>query len=260
MILNCRMGIGAGVGPHFFLICGAALLVTLTGCKKDPPPVDVVLDWKTQDGFEQQGILYTPKQENPPGLILVHAYGGNRGDWELFAVRARAHGYMVLAYDMRGHGFSTKQNGKSARYNRFDRKDWRRAITDIGFAKKQLIDQGASTNNLFIVGASIGANMAVEYASKDDEIQAVILLSPGIEYKGIGIEKTIKANRRLPILLMTAEGDRYSAKSAEKMKAWSPSYTELRTYAGTSHGTDLVSRTERIIEDIFVWLKPIVEE
>ena len=166
---------------------------------------------------------------------------------------------MVLAYDIRGHGDSATRNGESRRYNRFGSEDWNRAVADIGLAKKQLLAQGVSPENLFIVGASIGANMAVEYGDGDGEIQAVVLLSPGVKYKNLDIEKTVKENRRLPMLLMAAEGDRYSADSIEKMKVWSPAYAEMRMYAGTSHGTNLLLRSERILDDIFGWLTPIVK-
>jgi alpha-beta hydrolase superfamily lysophospholipase len=166
---------------------------------------------------------------------------------------------MLLAYDIRGHGDSATQNGESRRHNQFTREDWKRAIADIGIAKKQILAHGASPDNLFVVGSSIGANFALLYGNTDSDIQGVVLLSPGIEYKGINIENTVKENRRLPLLLMAAEGDRYSANSIEKISVWSPSYTELRTYSGTSHGTDLLSRSDRITNDIFGWLKPILK-
>ncbi len=101
--------------------------------------------------------------------------------------------------------------------------------------------------------------MTVQYADADPEIQAVVLLSPGVKYKNLDIENTVKDNRRLPMLLMAAEGDRYSADSIDKMKIWSPAYAESRMYSGTSHGIDLLLRSERIFEDIFGWLKPILK-
>lgn len=252
-------GIGSLAGSRFFRICCLALLLGTANCKKDAQKRFSELTWKTQDGFVQQGTLYIPKQQDPPALILVHAFGGKRSDWDLFAVRAAERGFVVLAYDIRGHGDSATQNGKPSRYNRFDSEDWSRAVADIALAKRQLLDQGAAPENLFIIGASIGANMAIEYADDDPEIQAVILLSPGVKYRNLDIEDTVKENRRLPMLLMAAEGDRYSADSIEKMKVWSPAYTESRMYTGTSHGTNLLQRSERIFEDIFGWLKPIIQ-
>lgn len=252
-------GIGSIAGSRFFMVCCLIVLLSISSCKKDAQKRSTELTWITQDGFTQQGTLYTPNKKNAPALILVHALGGQRSDWEFLALRAAARGYLVLTYDMRGHGDSATRNGKSSPFNRFESEDWNRAVADIGLAKRQILANGASPENLFIVGASIGANMTVQYADADPEIQAVVLLSPGVKYKNLDIENTVKDNRRLPMLLMAAEGDRYSADSIDKMKIWSPAYAESRMYSGTSHGIDLLLRSERIFEDIFGWLKPILK-
>jgi alpha-beta hydrolase superfamily lysophospholipase len=184
--------------------------------------------------------------------------GGEQSDWQYFAKRASSRGYMVLAYDIRGHGASLKQNNKVSSYKKFSDEDWDNAIPDVGLAKRQLLEHGASSENIFIAGASIGANIALRYGDTDGDIQGVILLSPGLTYKGIGLEETTKNNRRLPILLIAGDSDRYSAESVQKMKTWSPAYAEMRTYAGTRHGTDLLDN-DLIMSDIFQWLKPIVK-
>lgn len=254
-----QTGIGVRVGSRFFLMLCGVLLIAVGGCKKVEVPVSAEVTWKTQDGFAQHGTIYTPEVEMPPGMILVHQDGGSRGDWEHFALRARSRGYLVLAYDMRGHGESIEQGGHTRRFNAFDRADWERAIGDIGLAKDQLLAAGASPENIFIVGASAGGSLAFLYGTSDSAIQGMVLLSPGVEYRGIDISAEIKENRRLPVLLMTAEGDRYSADSAREMKAWSQGYTELRSYAGTSHGADLTMRSEQVLDDLFGWLDPIVK-
>lgn len=253
------MGRDGFVLPGLAAVFVCCLLVNLAGCKKSIEPSTKLLTWKTLDGFTQVGTLRKPKGDNPPAILLLHMLNGRRADWEYFADRARDKGYMTLAYDLRGHGDSVARNDQTRTHHGFKGKDWASAVLDIGLAKQRLLEQGADPDNLFIVGASIGANLAVLYATGDSDIQAVILLSPAIEYRNVNIERPIKENRRLPVLLMTAEGDSYSAESARKMKGWSPAYTEMRTYAGTSHGTDLLARSDYILEDIFGWLKPIVE-
>jgi len=40
------------------------------------------------------------------GIILIHAYGGSRGDMQLIAQTAAVYGYASLAYSVRGQGAS----------------------------------------------------------------------------------------------------------------------------------------------------------
>ncbi len=242
-----------------------AALCTLSGCKggtahTDPPPEEVVL--RTADGFSLPGDLYVPDGiARPSGLILLHMYNSDRTSWEAFAQRARQDGFLCLAYDMRGHGHSTSDGWtpKSARDPWRDA-DVRDALDDIRYARDLLLERGANPDNLFIIGASIGANLALAYAKDDPSIQGVVMLSPGLTYKNLAIEKTMTELSDRPVLIMTAEGDSYAASSSATLKAVAQGYSELRTYKGTAHGTDLLSTHRMVIPQILQWLEPIVRE
>ena len=58
--------------------------------------------------------------------------------------------------------------------------------------------QGIDLEKIGIIGASIGANLAIEYLFKKIFIKTAILLSPGLDYRGIKtieIAKNIKPNK-----------------------------------------------------------------
>jgi pimeloyl-ACP methyl ester carboxylesterase len=61
-------------------------------------------------GAAMSGLLYTPKgvsAQNPaPGVLAVHGYINTRETQSPFAIEFARRGYVVLAMDQRGHGYS----------------------------------------------------------------------------------------------------------------------------------------------------------
>jgi len=244
---------------HFRALGILAALVLLTACsQKSPPPTSRDVTLVTEDEYHIAATLYPVSADHPPGLILVHGYGGNRHDWTAFAKRGQRAGYMSIAIDLRGHGASAHQAGKSIDYHEFTKKDWMDTLHDIDAARKELIKEGADPDNLAAVGASLGANLVLHYALHHDDIQAVVMVSPGLDYHGIQTEKAIQAYGKRPVMFVYATGDTYAASSAQRLKALATGYAELREYQGAARGTDIFDRSLNANEQIFTWLKPII--
>ena len=242
------------------LLCALALMQA-AGCGRgtttaSPDPEDLAL--KTQDGVHLTATVYAAHGPLPPGLVLVHGLGGNRHRWEPFAKRAQRAGYSCLTIDLRGHGDSTTQNGRRLTYRTFTRDNWLAARQDIDAAKRALLARGADPDNLALVGASIGANLALDYAVDNDDIQAVVLVSPGLDYQGVTTEPAIAAYGTRPVLLMSAEGDAYAAASCVTLKKAAVGLCELRSYPGAAHGTDLFATSASALEQILLWFAPII--
>ena len=153
----------------------------------------------TEDKVTIAASYYEATSEK--AVILVHMYGMTRQSWKDFAVYLQEKEYQVLAIDLRGHGQSLEQNKKKMSYISFHEQDFLNMIKDIEAAKKFLQEQGAS--DISIVGASIGANLALSVAAKDAEITKIVALSPGLNYKGLKPQEEIK-KITIPIILMPA--------------------------------------------------------
>jgi dienelactone hydrolase len=218
-------------------------------------PRDVTIT--TSDGVSLAATLY-PAPPKSPGLVLVHALGSNRQAWDSLARKAQQHGYAAIAFDLRGHGQSTAKNGSQISYHTFNTDDWLGVLKDIDAAKTCLLANGADPENTVVIGASIGANLALHYAVLHQDIPAVVMISTGLDYKGIATRQAIVDLGQRPVLLMTSTGDSYSAESCNTLKSLAPGHCELREYAGTAHGTDLLDTSSTAIEQIFIWLQPII--
>ena len=242
---------------RFMLVLGTVTLLSHSGCERRaaqrlPAPLDVSVT--SEDGDELAATLYAVSTDHPPGLLLVHALGADRHTWRSIAVRAQRAGVMSLAVDLRGHGESRSAGDRELNFRDPEPGEWKTMLKDLRAAKNALLDRGADPDNLAIAGASVGANLALSYAVTDLDIQAAVLVSPWLEYKGIAAGPAIMAYGKRPILLITTEGDSYSAASCATLKRAAGGFCELREYPGAAHGTDILANSTSAVEQIVYWL------
>lgn len=237
-----------------------SLIVSAASACRRPEPVATGIEnirLATTDGLSIAATYRPVDAPNPPGLILVPMFGRTRETFDGFAERAHREGYAIVALDLRGHGDSDPLNGKI--FRAFDTSDWQTAVRDLEAAYDYLVDQGVSAADIVPIGASIGANLALVYAANHTEIPAAVLLSPGLNYKGIEIEATLNAFGNRPLLILAGEADAYSAESSDALAESAEGQCELRKYDSGAHGTELFDAHGQAANQILLWLKPIVK-
>jgi pimeloyl-ACP methyl ester carboxylesterase len=205
-----------------------------------------VVTFITDDGVSIVGTYYAPSsglKDSTPTIILLHMLGKDRSTWNTFASALSHKGYDVLAIDLRGHGDSIKQGSSTASYQSFTENDFNKMTLDVKAAKQFLIEQkNAKPDRMAVIGASIGANIALNYAATlDPTIKIVILLSPGLNYRGVAMSDTITKYKN-PIYIAATEGDSESAKDSQTLCTKINCGENLKIYSGSSsHGTNMFS-------------------
>jgi pimeloyl-ACP methyl ester carboxylesterase len=200
----------------------------------------------TDDGVLIVGTYYSPPshQTNPNAVILLHMLGRNRNDWNAFAstLSNRNNGFAVLSIDLRGHGESINLDGKTISFQSFTPTDFNRMVLDVKAAKHFLVTQKSILpNNIAIVGASIGANIGLKFAASDPSIKAVVLLSPGLDYRGVTTSDSIRQYTN-PIYIATAGRDPIAGKDPQTLCNMINCGNHLMIYQDSnSHGTDMFS-------------------
>ena len=188
----------------------------------------------TSDGKEIVGI-YRPG-DGEKFAILLHMMPATKESWEPFADILSEMGYGSLAIDARGHGEST-MNGL-LNYKTFSDKQHQAKIEDVEVALSFLKDHGAAEEEVVVVGASIGANLAIQFLQKHPHIMSAIALSPGVDYHGVvsdvSIENLADEQR---VLLMASSEDVYSFESIEELHELNRSQTSISRQSGAGHGT-----------------------
>jgi len=210
--------------------------------KNDESTALVDIRFETADGVKIQGDFYPSMDRTatkPPLAILIHMYPADRKSWAPLIPNLREAGFSVLAYDIRGRGGSIEPPDKNLMqsYNAREPSHFRAAWRDVEAAKQWVARQMiCNTEQLVLVGASIGCSIALDYAARDDDVKAVVCLSPGTDYMGVDSVSHIRRCANRPILLMSpaTEYDRVEALvKASGDKAEGRKYTGDRLQHGT---------------------------
>jgi dienelactone hydrolase len=210
------------------------------------------VNFTTDDGVTIFGTLYQPTSPNTKAVILLHMLRTDRSYWKDFANTLRDKGYTILAIDMRGHGQSTGKSGSRISWQTMTEKDFNDMVLDVKAAKTFLTKQGISGSKIAIMGASIGANTALNYAAADKQIAAVALLSPGLDYHGVKTEGTIKSYIG-PIFIAASKEDEPAASSSQRLYELANEPKQIKMYNNAGHGTRIFDKTD--LKDVLVkWL------
>jgi len=216
------------------------------------------LKFDTKDGWEIYGTVYYSETSPSTLIILIPMLGAERGSYDSLIpqLHEEAPYADIIAMDMRGHGESTN----IAEYTGFQTGDFRAMERDLDAVVAYFSVGRPSIDNYYIVGASIGSSVGLDYAVKHGEVSKLVMISPGIEYQGYDITEDAESYLH-ELYIMAAEEDSYSAATASTIYNICPSDTkEKKVYDETdAHGTDLFSATEDYSEpavDVIVkWIK-----
>jgi len=200
----------------------------------------------TVSGAQGLGLkgTYTPAAPAAPAVLLLHMYGTDRRSWSPFTEVLAAAGLASLAIDLRGHG----DTGGS--------EDWDLAQGDVEAAFEWLrTNPGVDPSRVAIVGASIGANLAlVQTASHPGDVAAAALLSPGMDYFRVKIAGLAQETNGVPLFLAAAENDGYSAETVRILAGEAPGDPTLTVFDGAAHGTDMFASHPELADQLIQFL------
>lgn len=204
------------------------------------------------DGLLLHATYSAPGGVSPfPGVILLHMLGSSRQVWEEVGLTEAllAEGYVVLALDMRGHGESGSE------------RDWDKANDDLlrvwdYFAGLDEVDEERTA----VIGASIGANMALRTGANQPAIKTVALLSPGLDYRRVTTDDAIVQYGNRPILIVASEEDVYAADSSRTLAEMAQGEAILHLYNGAGHGTDMFGPQPDLTDLLLNWLNQYLRE
>jgi alpha-beta hydrolase superfamily lysophospholipase len=233
--------------------CGQFVLLSL--CVLLLPRVmraSETVHFRSADGVNLVGTLSKPAAAPKEVLILLHMLGRDRSSWDDFAASAVGNGSLILSVDLRGHGESRTSDSGELDYTKFAPAEFGAMTADVA-AAVALVHERTSAR-VILIGASIGANVALTYAATDTSVAAVVLLSPGDVYRGVMTKPAMTAYGARPALLVAAEDDNYSALSVGAL-------TEINTVAETvvyptgGHGTYLLESRPELTDRIFAFIQ-----
>jgi dienelactone hydrolase len=217
---------------------------------------------KTDDGKDISANYFynsADKEKAQPVVILIHQFKQSKEQWKQdFVDSLLANGYKVLAFDIRGHGKSSKQDG--------DISDLLSSPDEAPVDIKAVVswcknEKGIDSSRVAAIGTSIGGNLVL-YAGLNLGVKVPVAISNG--------QKTFEAYTGYNELMMgrpyfpkiknaflvcgTKDGD------CEKGQKWIlenflEAPKEMKVYDSDKHGKSLIEEHPEINSLIINWLK-----
>jgi pimeloyl-ACP methyl ester carboxylesterase len=180
-----------------------------------------------------------------PLVILLHGLNRSHIAWnDLPALLVKA-GYAVYAVDLRGHGKSMRTTkGRRTNWRMLADKDWQLLPQDINqvityFQKAGEDYPEVDGRRVSLIGEKLGANIATATAKKNPtDVRALVLLSPGLVYKGIDASRGLLGNTN-PVLILVGQDEEETYTTAQHLLHWVGSSGELHEYK-TGQGSDIL--------------------
>ncbi|MBN8585755.1 MAG: alpha/beta fold hydrolase [Ignavibacteria bacterium] len=216
----------------------------------------------TSDKKEISGSLFfseSKKDESQPLVILVHQFTQDRKQWQQSFIDSLLNsGFKVLAYDIRGHGRSDKQNGELESIL----SDPEQAPLDI----KAVIDwaksrKGIDSTRIAAIGTSVGGNLAL-YAALNCGVKIPIAVSNGKQtFEAFtGFNELMMGRPNFPkmknVMLICASKDG-DHESGQKWiyENFCDKPSEMKVYDSGKHGKFLIEEKPEINDLMLSWLK-----
>lgn len=196
--------------------------------------------------------------EGARGVVLLHMMPADRTSWTRFAEKLQQAGFFALAIDLRGHGESA---GGPEGYKDFSDIEHQQSRLDVEAATDFLRAKGVE--KLCLVGASIGANLALQYAAEHKDASAVVVLSPGLDYRGIATEALARQLTPKQAIYLAASADDKDAAGVSSTAAIHSLFNvcscqrEIKTFETGGHGTTIFERHPEFMDEIVVWLQQL---
>lgn len=221
-----------------FTLLAAAFIATPAAAQTAAAALEPqMVSLMTKDGVQLTLAHYpSPERKGTPAakqvtpVILLHDFKDTRAIFGSLAARLQSTGenpaktplFDVIAVDLRGHGDSTKQVLPNGAQLELDAAKLNPAGLagmvnfDLEAVRSWLVgkneDGSLNLNKLCLVGAGMGASVAVNWAANDwaapplatgkqgQDVKALVLISPRWSYRGL----TLQAPMQLPALKQNA--------------------------------------------------------
>lgn len=221
------------------------------------------VEFLTEDEVIIKGSYYqpaSPQRRFYPAILMLPEFRQSRRYWHKTASLLAEKGYVVLAIDFRGQGESTQAGEVTLNWAFFSDSYFKRFLMDVKASINYLQNmQRVDQRRIAIIGAGLGANAALIYANHNKSIKGLILLSAGLNYRGLKTEEAIEEYGMRPVLMIAGEDDCYSLYSTKKLYSLAKGIKELKIYPNGSRGAKMLSRKPEIRELISNWLAELFD-
>ena len=252
---------------HLLSLAATLCLITANAGADTVRPIRLT----TVDDLGLAASYYPVSTNSAAAVILLHSYGKAQDEWGTVPILFQRNGIAVLTFDLRGHGESVRQltaNGvQMVDYRKFGPLDYKNMLIDINQAYDWLIGQpGIDKTRIAIIGSDLGANLALRYAAFNDDVAGLILLSPGLFYRGVRTDDVITRLGKRPLRIVVSRGDAFPFETSKHLievrqqAGQAVESNELLACSGELHGVAMLTGVKELSSVVFAWLEHSLSE
>jgi dienelactone hydrolase len=228
-----------GFGSWVLGVC-----LALSVLQHAPGAAGRAITFRAQDGRMLTGLMMETSQRPAPGVVLVPMLGRTKEDWQAVAQRLADANIAALAIDLPGSTLPANGPALSAWHL-----DVRAALNYVSARPDVRPDA------IGLVGASLGANLAVLAAVADPRVRALALVSPSLDYRGVRIETPMRQFGARPALLLASLKDPFAARTVRELSKDPPGPREARWAEAQAHGTLLLAAEPDLVRALVEWFQ-----
>ncbi len=262
--MNTRIALRRRRGWACSFVMTALTILLLSALPSDAADIDLnmqEISFTTPDGMIIAGSWILPEKVaaktsgKVPVALLLHDYGLNRRDWNIFIPDLVQHGYGVLAIDLRGHGQSRREEAASPPTS----EDVLKAgVADIQSALNWLKSQKhADMKRIAIIGSGIGGDLAYLGRSAFPKILKVaVVISPS--YSTVTDGKFFGIQSDSVLFCASAKSkDGLSMMAADTLANFTKEPKKVVIYNSAAYGLAMFYKHPEIKKEILEWVAVI---
>lgn len=220
----------------------------------------------TTDDVGIMGTYYPANQPHAPAVLLLHSILRDRSVWTDFSTLLQHNGIAALAIDLRGHGESTRKLTAAGPVKidvrELTARDYQDMLLDVEAAIDWLqIQPDIDKKHIALMGESFGANIALRYAAVNEDLSAMAVFSPGLNYRGVRTDDVIRQLGRAPFHIFVSQNDDFAFKSSKRLveirkeSGIDAATNELTVCTGSLQGTEMLKGVRSLPQIVLSWLK-----
>lgn len=208
----------------------------------------------TSDGITIAGIQNNPSRVTKR-ILCLHMLPATKESYVPFLEAGESRGWLMAAIDFRGHGEST--NSGELNWENFSDAEHKKYLIDA-FEAMAYVGQGKTLDA--VIGASIGANVAL-HLQATDQLPVSVLLSPGKNYRGVdtlSVAPQLVATQKCYVISsneVNQAGTHMADEAKEIFEALATPHKKLDIFEGVAHGTDIIASHKEALKKIFDFIK-----
>ncbi|MDR0646262.1 MAG: alpha/beta hydrolase [Elusimicrobiota bacterium] len=245
---------------RFFIFLTAFVFCALCARAAEEIEINTEDEWIISGSYEPaapaENAENTENIQPAKYLLLLHDLGKDKTEFSKLGNKLKNAGFGFLAVDLRGHGKSINKGEQKQFIKTGVNNEFNQMVRDVTAAVYYLNGKGIATENIYLVGSGLGANIAAKSLIFTPDIAGIALLTPSLKMRGVLTISGIRMNKKPVFIAVSSEDRKQMVEASIIHKAAFLSCGEGKVTFMTAYDLKGAEMINKYLTDEFLqWLK-----